>query len=82
MSDDYRGVSLFTTVTDMVLRNRNRAMVMANMFEDNVTKEKRLSAKGTVLLLGYFKSIPEGERKGTYDILSSELTKRGFTFAH
>lgn len=78
----FKGVSLFNDVQDVTLRTRNRVMVMANLFEDHMSETKRITAKGSALLFGYFKEIPDTDRKSTYEGLQSELTRRGFITQH
>jgi len=77
--DEFKGVRLFNDIEDEALRNGNRAVVMANIFEDNVNKEGKVTDKGSALLIGYFGCIKEEERKGVYSRVEAELKKRGYT---
>ena len=60
--DEYKGYGLFDDIEDVTLRNRNRAVILANIAEDNMNREMHISAKGASLVMGYFNAIPEGER--------------------
>lgn len=72
-------LEMFNDIEDVELRARNRAIIMANIYEDNLTKGNKINALGAKLLLTYFSKIPEQERVGTYDQLQSQLSIRGFS---
>lgn len=76
--NEFKGFSLFNDIDDKGLRSRNRAVMLANITEDNLTPNKRLTEKGVVLVLGYFTSIPENERVDTQVAYESVLKERGF----
>lgn len=76
--NEYKGFSLFNEIKDSELRTRNRAVVLANITEDNLTPNKRLTPKGAVLVLGYFTAIPEEEKGATQVRYQQELQARGF----
>jgi hypothetical protein len=76
--NEYKGFSLFSDIEDISLRNRNRAVVLANIAEDHVNKEKRISPKGAALVLGYFSQIPTDERDGVMQRFSENMKQRGF----
>lgn len=73
----YKSFELFNDIEDINLRNRNRAVVLANIAEDN-TKNRLISAKGTGLLLGYFAQIPEGERAAVKEAFAVNMKQRGY----
>mgnify|MGYP001059539684 FL=1 len=75
---EFKGFSLFNDIEDDNLRTFNRARVMANMAEDHISKEKRISAKGAALILGYFNLIPKEERNVAKDLFQLEMNNRGF----
>lgn len=77
MNATYKGFELFNDIEDMALRTRNRAVVLANLAEDN-TKNRLISAKGASLILGYFMSIPQEERKDVSDEFAKTMQARGF----
>ena len=77
-NNDYKSFCLFNDIEDITLRNRNRAVVMANLLEDNLNKEKKINPKGAALLLGYFNRIPEGERADVHNRFTEGLLQRGF----
>ncbi len=82
MVSSYKGLTLFTDVDDLALRNHNRCKVMANLFEDNMDKSRRVSKKGLAMILGYFKEIPAEERQDVYSKFSAEIASRGLTHLH
>ena len=50
---------------------------MANVSEQN-TKDKKITVKGVSLVLGYFNSIPEEERKDLYNAYEEQMRSRGY----
>lgn len=76
----FKGFSLFDDIEDVILRTRNRATVLANIFEDNSQKAK-VTPKGAALILGYFKLIPEGERRAVESKFKECMSERGFRVA-
>lgn len=76
---NYNGFELFND-QDQELRTRNRAVVLANIFQDN-SKDAKITPKGLKLILGYFQSIPEGERKSVQDQFTEQMKQRGFITA-
>ena len=70
---------LFTDTKDVHLRARNRAIVMANIFEDNAEGEN-VSGKGAALLFGYYKSIPAIEKQLAFDAFKVNMTERGYSY--
>lgn len=79
MRKSFKGFPLFEEIQDTALRARNRAVIMANIVEDNLTKGKRVTPNGAALLLGYFESIPQDERQTSYLIFEQQLKERGFS---
>lgn len=73
---EFNGLNLFNDVEDVFLKTRNRAVVMFNIFDDN-HKEGKLSSRHTAELVGYFRQIPEMERKEAYDKFQEMLRERG-----
>ena len=78
--DNYKGFALFNDVEDAELRTRNRAVVLANIAEDNM-REQKLSPKGVLLVLGYFSSVPEKERAKVQTAFVESMGQRGFILA-
>lgn len=78
MKNSFKSFPLFGEIQDESLRSRNRGVVMANIVEDNLTKLKRVTPKGAVLVLGYFESIPDKERSTAYAEFEKQLKERGF----
>lgn len=77
---EYKGFSLFFDIEDSALRNRNQAVVLANMAESN-SNNRRINANGAGLIIGYFDRIPKEERKTVYDKFVVEMKARGFEYA-
>ena len=75
--NEYKGFSLFNDLEDESLRTRNRAVMLANM-ASNHSKDKRISAQGTSLILNYFHLIPADERAAVRDKFMNEMKQRGF----
>lgn len=75
--DNYKGFELFKDIEDAVLRNRNRAVVLANIAQDH-TKNNKVSVKGASLILGYFNNIPGFDRDSVKDNFQSEMQSRGY----
>jgi hypothetical protein len=74
--DMFKGFSLFNDIEDVDLRNRNRAVVLTNIAEDNV-RNKMISPKGASLILGYFGLINPDERKDVQDRFVINMGQRG-----
>lgn len=77
MKSEVRGYSLFNDIEDSQLRNRNRYVVLSNMAEAH-TKHKKITEKGTFLILSYYNEIPPEDRKEVYDGFKAEMKRRGY----
>ncbi len=75
--NEYNGYSLFNDVEDKTLQQRNRAVVMANIAEQ-YTQAKKITLKGTALILGYFGCIPQEERKPLYEVFEKTMKERNY----
>jgi len=69
----------FKSIKDEELRTRNRAVVMANIYEDNSVRDG-ISTKGATLLFGYFKQIPDDERRVVFSEFKKKMKERGFKY--
>ena len=80
MLENYKGYSLFKDVEDEALQLHNRASVMANMFEDNISKEDQSSTskKGALLIFGYMNEIDKKERGQLVTAFHEKMKERGF----
>jgi hypothetical protein len=78
--DSFKGFSLFNDIEDKDLRNRNRAVVLANIAADN-TRNKLISPKGASLILGYFGLVPPEERKDVQDQFTQRMLESGFVLS-
>lgn len=81
MQNNYKGFSLFSDIADAALRTRNRAVVLANIAEDNM-ENKRINMKGAGLIIGYFNTLPMHERNGVKDAFSENMQARGFALVN
>lgn len=72
-------LELFTEVKDAQLRARNRAIVMANIFEDNAQGDN-ISTRGAAQLFGYYKRVPEVEKAITFEAFKANMTERGYAY--
>lgn len=77
MQNNYKGFCLFNDIEDQELRSDNRAKVLANMFQDNSDNAKT-TPKGAQLILGYFQTLPEGERAVVQQKFIKQMAERGF----
>lgn len=78
-NENYRGFSLFNDIGDVVLRNRNRAVVLSNLAVDHMSKKtKAISPKGASLVLGYFSNIPEEDRADVQERFKQRMIENGF----
>ena len=77
MKNEFKGFSLFNDIEDVSLRNRNRAVVLANMADDN-NKNNMISAKGGALILGYFQSLPEEDRADVRNRFAERMKELGY----
>jgi len=73
----YKGFCLFTDIPDYILKTRNRAIVLANLAQDN-SEDQRINAKGAALILGYFQQIPTDEREDVKNKFTETMNERGF----
>ena len=69
--------SLFNDIEDEGLRARNRAVVLANMYED-LQVDNKVTPSGMGNLLSYFKGIPYEERSRAYAEFQVQMTERKF----
>jgi len=73
MNNEYKGFPLFNDIEDVALKQRNRAVIMANIAE-KYTKAKKISLKGASLIIGYFNEVPLEDRK-TLEAKFTEVMK-------
>jgi hypothetical protein len=76
-NNEYKGFSLFNDIEDDVLRIRNRAVVLANLAEDN-TENMKISMKGASLIFGYFSKVPPHEKFAVQQKFEEQMKGRGF----
>ncbi len=71
--------SMFNDVKDSRIKNRNRAVIMANLFEDNVPfGEKTTSGIGGALVMQYFAKVPDEDKSKVLGDYKSVMLERGF----
>jgi len=75
--NEFKGYSLFNDIEDVELRNRNRAVILANIIEHN-TKSRRVSPQGAALVLGYFSYVPMEDRKDVEERFEVIVKERGY----
>lgn len=72
-------LNTFDEVQDNRIRNRNRAVTLANLFEDHMEPNKRVtSQKGAALILAYFAKLPDDDKKTVYEDYKKVMLERGF----
>ena len=76
----YKGFCLFNDIEDYALRTRNRAVVLANIAQDN-SEGSRINMKGASLILGYFQHVPTDEREDVKGKFAEDMVARGFRIA-
>jgi hypothetical protein len=77
--NEYKGFSLFNDIDDAALRNRNRAVILANIAESQLDKvTKRIKAGGAALILRYFSLVPEADREAVKSDFEQHMKERGF----
>jgi hypothetical protein len=76
----FKGFELFNDITDLTLRTRNQAVVLANIAADN-SKAGLITPKGAALILGYFQHIAMEERAIVKDKFKLYMNERGFKLA-
>lgn len=77
--NEFKSYSLFNDIEDVILRNRNRAVVLTNIAQDNIDrKSKRVSMKGAALILGYFKHVADDDKNDVKDRFAENMKQRGF----
>lgn len=76
-NNEYKTISLFNDIEDRELRNRNRAVILANELERGFTRGK-VTAKAAAFIMGYFANVPEDERKEVKDKFIEFAYDRGF----
>lgn len=78
--DNYKGYSLFNDIEDVNLRERNRAVVMCNIYEDNphLTDKTTTSKKGALLIFGYMDKVPEESRAELIKTFHAQMETRGY----
>lgn len=77
MKNEVNGFTLFNDIEDRDLRNRNRAVILANITEAN-TKKNKVTVKGASLILSYFDSVPVEDRKDVEQRFTENLKQRGY----
>ena len=75
----YKGYATFNSDHNRETRTRNQGVVMANIFEDNV-KERVISAKGGLEIIGYFNKVAKGDRELVLSKCKEVLESRGFMY--
>ncbi len=69
----------FNDTKDGVLRARNRAIVMANIFEDH-SRGRDITTKGAALLFQYFEQLPKTDIALTFEAFQINMRERGYRY--
>lgn len=78
-TNEFKSYSLFNDIEDPAIRNRNRAVVLANIAEDNTDrKTKRINVKGSTLILGYFQHVSDDDKQDVMKRFAEDMKSRGF----
>jgi hypothetical protein len=77
MTNEYKGFSLFNDIEDDALRTRNQAVVLANISESH-SKNRKISANGMGLIIGYFDKIAKIDRRTVMEQYIQFMKERGF----
>ena len=77
MLDNYE---TFDHIKDSILRARNRAIVMANIFVDN-SKGNDITTEGAAKLFQYFEQLPKTDIIMTFEAFKINMTDRGYNYA-
>lgn len=83
MISNHKGYALFLDVDNRSRRISNQAIVLTNIFEDNLDKSgvlegKGVSKRGIGLILGYFNCIPKEDRTAVTRRYTEVMSERGF----
>lgn len=82
LDNEYKGLTLFNDVADPELRARNRGVIMANIFEQNLDPvAKKVSPRGLSLIVGYFNSLVMFDRRKAKEAFEEVLIQRGIKHA-
>ncbi len=78
--DNFKGYSLFNDIKDETLQERNRAVVMCNIYEDNphLSDKTTTSKKGALLIFGYMDKVPEEKRAALITTFHAQMETRGY----
>lgn len=76
-NNNYKTLSLFNDIEDQALRTRNRAVILANISEQ-YTKDRKITAKGAALVIGYFNEVPDVEKKEVMAAYEQQMKERGY----
>lgn len=77
MSNSVRGYSLFNEIEDKDLQSRNRAVVLANIIEDNMHEKSGAVTPACMVITGeYFKAIDTKDAAAVYTFLQGEIMER------
>ena len=76
-NDNYKTLPLFSDIEDVELRARNRAVVLANVSEQ-YTKQNKITAKGAAIVLGYFNTVPDVDKRDLMAAYEGQMRERGY----
>jgi len=76
IDDSIEGYSLFSHVRDTTLQRKNRAMAVANIIQDNLTKDGLVSQGGMYKSMKYWDALPDEEKTKVYQQVACILEDR------
>lgn len=76
-NDEVKGYPLFGEIEDAQLQERNRAVIMVNLLEDNFDAGK-VTGKGVALQIQYMNAIPPEKRESLLKEFVKQANDRGF----
>lgn len=74
--NEFKGFFLFNDIEDIELRNRNRAVILTNIALAH-TKNRKITAGGAGLILGYFNQILPGDRNDVQSKFVKHMQQEG-----
>lgn len=82
MVDKVHGYSLFNEIEDRPIQTHNRAIVLANIVEDNLYPDGRVTQGGMTYSLEYMDALPKEDYADVYLAFRAELVTRRLLSVH
>ena len=83
MRNKFKGYATFNEVEDRNIRTKNQAIILSNIFEDNLkevgsNKAKVVSPQGASLVIQYFKEIRAEDKQVVLEKYGHIMIEKGF----